>query len=53
VVRKCAKDPGICFGFGRVFVGSISNAGMSDSFGIVQLSGEPGENRGRGKDSVR
>jgi len=39
---------GIRFGFGRfgLYVGeSIANAGMRDSFGIVQLSGKPGEKR--------
>jgi len=29
-----------------VFVGSISHAEMRDSFGIVQLSGKPGEDPG-------
>jgi len=40
-----------------VFVESVSDAGMRDSFGIVQLSGKPGEKPGekrkRGKASVR
>jgi len=40
-----------------VFVESISNAGMSDGFGIAQLSGKPGERPGEqwkhGKVSVR
>jgi len=35
-----------------VFAGSISNAGMRDGFGIVQLSGKPGEQQKRGKASV-
>jgi len=56
MVRKCAEDSGIRFGFERVFVERISNAGIR-SFGIVQLSGKPGEKPGekrkRGKASVR
>jgi len=47
----------VWFGFGHlvwlqasglasgVFVESIVNAGLSNSFGIVQLSGKPGEKR--------
>jgi len=37
MVRLCA--------FGLYVRGSIANAGMRDSFGIVQLSGKPGEKR--------
>ena len=36
-----------------VLVESISNAGMCDSFGAVQLSGKPGEKRERCKASVK
>jgi len=32
---------------------SIANAGMRDSFGIVQLSGKPGEKRKHCKTSVK
>jgi len=34
-----------CVSASGMFVGSIANAGMPDSFGIVQLSGKPGEKR--------
>jgi len=39
--------------FGLYVRESIANAGMRDSFGIVQLSGKPGENRKHCKASVR
>jgi len=38
--------------FGLYFRESIANAGMRDSFGIVQLSGKPGEKRKDCKASV-
>jgi len=46
----------IRFGFGRFGLcvrESISNAGMRDSLGIVQLSGKPGEKRKHCKISRR
>jgi len=39
--------------FGLYVRGSIANAGMRDSFGIIQLSGKPGEKRKHCKTSVR
>ena len=39
--------------FGLYVRESIANAGMRDSFGIVQLSGKPGEKRKYCKPSVR
>lgn len=45
-LRRLVLATGICFGFGRVSalsVEGIANARMSDSFGIVQLVGKPGE----------
>ena len=45
-LRRLVLASGICFSFRRVSalsVEGIVNAGMSDSFGIVQLVGKPGE----------
>ena len=45
-LRICAEDSGIClrlWAFGLYVRESIANAGMLDSFGIVQLLGKPGE----------
>jgi len=39
--------------FGLCVRESIANAGMRDSFGIVQLSGKPGEKRKHCKANVR
>ena len=39
--------------FGLYVRESIANAGMRDSFGIVQLSGKPGEKQKHCKASVR
>jgi len=36
-----------------MFVEGISNAGMRDSYGIMQLSGKPGEKRKHSKASMR
>jgi len=41
VVRKYTENSGIRYGFGRVFVESISNA-INDGLETVQLSGKPG-----------
>jgi len=48
-LRICAEDPGIwlrLWAFGLYVRESIANAGMRDRFGIVQLSGKPGEKPG-------
>ena len=45
-LQRLALTSGIQFGFGRFSLDvreSIANAEMRDSFGIVQLSGKPGE----------
>jgi len=49
VLWICAEDSGIwlrLWVFGLHVRESIANAGMRDSFGIVQLSGKPGEKLG-------
>jgi len=50
-MRIRAYDIG--FGRGLYVRESIANAGMPDSFGIVQLSGKPGEKRKHCKASVK
>ena len=48
-LRICAEDPGIwprLWAIGLYVRESIANAGMRDSFGIVQFSGKPGEKPG-------
>ena len=55
-LQICAEGPGIwlrLWAFGLYVRESIANAGMHHSFGIVQLSGEPGEKRKHCKASVR
>ena len=39
--------------FGLYVRESIANAGMHDSFGIVQLSGNPGKSRDQSRSTVR
>ena len=54
-LRICAEDPGIglrLWAFDLYVRESIANAGMRNSFGIVQLSGKPGERRKHCKTSV-
>jgi len=48
VVRKCAEDPDTHFGYERVFVESISNAGMQDSIVTVSFR----ESRGGGAEAL-
>jgi len=48
-LRICAEDPGIwlrLWALGLYVRETIANAGMRDSFGIVQLSGKSGERPG-------
>jgi len=52
----CTEDSGIwlrLWAFGLYVRESIANGGMRDSFGIVQLSGEPGESREKSGSTVR